>query len=151
MVFRMSQTINQPVSVVFRTVVHVEEFPKWSPQNKRAERLDNGPIGEGSRFLTHVEGFGMVPQVLREFEANRRVRVVPEFRMLSGGHRFIFTDLGGKTRVDHEMEMVPKGIFKLMTPIMRAIGRRNVRIVARALAAYLEQPRAELRAGSGSR
>ena len=149
MIFRMSQTINRPVPDVFQTVIHVEDFPKWSPQNKRAKRLDNGPIGEGSRFLTHVKGFGMVPQVLREFEANRRVRVVPEFRMLSGGHRFIFTDLGSKTRVDHEMEMVPKGIFKLMTPIIGAIGRRNVRKVAKALQAYVEQPEAEMRTGSG--
>lgn len=146
MLFRMSQTINRPAPVVFQTVIHVEDFPKWSPQNKRAKRLDNGPIGEGTRFLTHVKGFGMVPQVLREFEANRRVRVVPEFRMLSGGHRFIFTDLGGKTRVDHEMEMVPKGIFKLMSPMMGAIGRRNVQKVAKALQAYLEKPAA--RAGS---
>lgn len=149
MVFRMSQTINRPVPVVFQTVIHVEDFPKWSPQNKRAERLDDGPIGEGTRFLTHVQGFGMVPQVLREFQVNRRVRVVPEFRMLSGGHRFIFTDLGGKTRVDHEMEMVPKGLFKLMTPMMGAIGRRNVQKVAKALQAYLEQPEPSARSARG--
>lgn len=61
----------------------------------------------------------MVPEELREFELNRRVMVVPNIKQVSGGHRFIFTDLGGgKTRIDHELEMTPKGIFRLLMPIM---------------------------------
>jgi hypothetical protein len=46
--------------------------------------------------------------------------------MFDGGHRWTFTDLGdGSTRIDHELEMRPKGIFKLMGPMMRANGEKN--------------------------
>ena len=147
-VFKTSQVINRPVADVFNTVIHIEEFPKWSPQNTSAKRVTNGEIGEGSRFLMEIKGFGMVPQVLREFQANRRVKIVPEIKMLSGGHRFTFSEEpGNKTRIDHELEMKPKGIYNLMMPMMWFMGKRNLRITEQSLQAYLEgKPRVN---GSG--
>jgi uncharacterized protein YndB with AHSA1/START domain len=139
-VFTMTQVINRPVAEVFNTVIHLEDFPKWSPQNPSAKRVSDGEIGEGSRFLMEIKGFGMVPQVLREFETNRRVRVVPDLKTLSGGHRWTFTpESGNRTRIDHELEMTPKGIYKLMLPMFLFVGRRTVRITAEALRAYLEK------------
>ena len=137
-VFRMTQEINRPMTEVFDTVIHVENFPAWSPQNPSARRVSSGPIGEGSRFVMEIKGFGHVPQELQEFETNRRVRIVPDIPQLAGGHRFKFTDLGGRTRVDHEMEMNPKGFYRLMGPMMWFIGRRNLRITADALKHHLE-------------
>jgi uncharacterized protein YndB with AHSA1/START domain len=138
-VFTMTQVINRPVAEVFNTVIHLEDFPKWSPQNPSAKRVSDGEIGQGSRFLLEIKGFGMVPEVLREFETNRRVRVVPDLKTLSGGHRFTFTpEPGNRTRIDHELEMAPKGIYKLMLPMFLFIGKRTVRITAEALRAYLE-------------
>jgi uncharacterized protein YndB with AHSA1/START domain len=139
-VFTMTQVINRPVAEVFNTVIHLEDFPKWSPQNPSAKRVSDGEIGEGSRFLMEIKGFGMVPQVLREFETNRRVRVVPDLKTLSGGHRWTFTpESGNRTRIDHELEMTPKGIYRLMLPMFLFVGRRTVRITAEALRAYLEK------------
>ena len=141
-VFTMTQVIDRPVAEVFNTVIHLEDFPKWSPQNPSARRVSNGEIGEGSRFLMEIKGFGMVPQVLREFETNRRVRVVPDLKTLSGGHRWTFTaEPGNRTRIDHELEMTPKGIYKLMLPMFLLIGKRTVRVTAGALRDYLENGR----------
>lgn len=139
-VFKLTQTIRRPVDEVFNTVIHLENFPKWSPQNPSARRLDTGEIRNGSRFEMEIKGFGLVPQTLEEFERNRRVRVVPHIKMLKGGHRFLFTNENGTTRIDHELEMTPKGLYVLMLPIMLAIGRRTVRITAKALQMHLESP-----------
>jgi hypothetical protein len=77
--------------------------------NPSGEKLSAGDIGEGTRFRLGIKGFGKVTQELREFETNRRMMVTPLSRMFSGGHRWIFTDLGnGTTRIDHELEMHPK-------------------------------------------
>jgi hypothetical protein len=139
-VFKMTQVIKRPVSDVFNTVIHIEDFPKWSPQNPSAKRLTNGQIGEGSRFMMEIKGFGLVPQVLREFQTNRSVRIVPDLKSLSGGHRFTFTEEpGDRTRIDHEIEMTPKGIYRLMLPMMWFMGKRNLRITAESLQAYLER------------
>jgi uncharacterized protein YndB with AHSA1/START domain len=137
-VFKLTQFIDRPVEEVFNTVIHLEEFPRWSPQNPSARRLSQGEIGEGSRFEMEIKGFGLVPQTLEEFERNARVRVVPHIKQLTGGHRFIFTDLGARTRVDHEMEMTPKGAFVLMLPMMYLLGRRNLKLTTGALKKHLE-------------
>lgn len=137
-VFKLTQFIDRPVEEVFDTVIHLEDFPKWSPQNPTARRVSDGEIQEGSRFEMEIKGFGLVPQTLEEFDRNRQVRVVPHIKQIEGGHRFIFGDLGGKTRVDHEMEMTPKGIYVLMLPVMYLVGKRNLKLTVGALKRYLE-------------
>lgn len=137
-IFKLTQVIDRPVSEVFETVIHLDRFPEWSPQNPSARRLDTGEIGEGSRFEMEIKGFGLVPQELREFELNRRVKVVPNIKQLKGGHRFTFFDEAGRTRIEHEMEMTPKGPYVLMLPMLWVIGKRNLRLTTEALKRYLE-------------
>jgi hypothetical protein len=65
--------------------------------------------------------------------------VVPLISMFEGGHRWIFTDLeNGNTRIDHELEIRPKGIFKLRGPTLRRHGATTVKETAAALEAHLE-------------
>src|SRR5262250_1598051 len=133
-----SQVINKPVEEVFQTVVDVANFPKWNPTTPSARKLTTGEIGEGARFELEIPGFGKVQQELREFERNKRVRLVPSMRFLRGGHRFLFTAQGTATRIDHELEMTPKGLFKILSPFMGMIGAKNLRDTAAALQRYLE-------------
>lgn len=137
--FTMTQTISRPVDEVFATVVRLDEFPRWSPRSPSATKLTPGDIGEGTRFQLGIKGFGKVTNELREFEPDKRVMVAPLSDMLEGGHRWIFSDLGnGTTRIDHEVEMRPKGVFKLMGPILRSNGAKNVKETAAALQRHLE-------------
>src|SRR5438552_18970809 len=117
-VFKRSQVIARPAENVFSAVVDLERFPDWNPTTKSARKLAAGEIGEGTRFELEIKGFGKTIQELHEFELNRRVRLVPEIKLLGGGHRFRFSEVDAKTRVDHELEMVPRGSFKLLTPLI---------------------------------
>jgi uncharacterized protein YndB with AHSA1/START domain len=135
-----TQVVRKPVAEVFASVVNGGDFATWNPTIRASRRLDAGEIREGSRFEWDLRGFGKVVQELQEFERNVRVRIVPHMRQLEGGHRFRFTAQGGSTRVDHELEMNPKGAFRLFAPMMGMIGRKNLRDTARALQAYLEGP-----------
>lgn len=134
-----TQIINAPVEMVFNTVVDGGNFASWNPTIRSSRRLDDGEIGEGASFEWDLRVFGKVVQELKEFERNRRVRIVPHMTRLEGGHRFRFTAQGDATRVDHELEMNPKGAFKLFTPLMGIVGRRNLRDTANALQVHLEQ------------
>jgi uncharacterized protein YndB with AHSA1/START domain len=138
-IVKLSQVIHKPVEEVFRTVVDVASFPKWNPTTPGARKLTSGEVGEGTRFELEIRGFGKVLQELREFERNKRVRLVPDIRFLTGGHRFIFTAEGDRTRIDHELEMTPKGVFWIFAPLMGMMGRKNLRGTANALQAYLER------------
>jgi uncharacterized protein YndB with AHSA1/START domain len=138
-VVKRTQVINKPVDVVFQTVVDVANFPNWNPSTPSARKLSNGEIGNGTRFELEIRGFGKVQQELREFDRNKQVRLVPSMKLLSGGHRFIFTAEGAKTRIDHELEMTPNGVFKIFIPLMGMMGKKNLRDLADSLQRYLER------------
>jgi hypothetical protein len=137
-VLLLTQEIRRPVEAVFDVVVAGGDFASWNPTITASRQLSPGEIGEGTIFEWELRGFGTVRQELTEFAPNRRVRIVPHTRSLGGGHRFSFTDLGDRTRVDHELEMIPKGVFRLMAPLMTMIGRRNLRTTVAALERRLE-------------
>jgi uncharacterized protein YndB with AHSA1/START domain len=135
---RLTQVIGRPVVDVFDAVIEAGTFASWNPTIKSSRQVTPGEIGEGTRFEWELRGFGRVLQELREFERDRRVRIVPDIKSIAGGHRFTFTDLGSRTRVEHELEMTPKGLFKLIAPMMTIMGRRNLRATASALQRHLE-------------
>src|SRR5262245_52200986 len=138
-VIKRIQVIDKPVEQVFETVVNVAHFPKWNPTTPSARKLSPGEIGEGSRFEVEIRGFGKVPQELREFEKNKRVRLVPSMRFLTGGHRFLFTAQGAATRIDHALDMTAKGFFKIFSTFIGMRGAQNPRTTANALQRYLER------------
>jgi hypothetical protein len=135
-VVKRTQVINKPVDVVFQTVVDVANFPNWNPGTPSARKLSNGEIGNGTRFELEIRGLGKVQQELREFDRNK---LVPNSKLMSGGHRFVFTAEGAKTRIDHELEMTPKGVFKIFIPLMGMMGKKNLLDLANALQRYLER------------
>jgi hypothetical protein len=141
-VIRATQVINRPVDVVFDTVADASSFHRWNPTITHARKVSEGEPRLGSTFEWQLRGFGTVVQELGEFERNRRIRIVPHIRGLRGGHRFAFTDQGASTRIDHELEMRPSGWFRLLTPLLGVIGRRNLRDTMRALK---PAPRGKLR------
>ena len=135
----MSQTIRAPVDRVFQIAVQLDEFPAWSPHNSWARKLTEDEVGKRTRFEMGIKGFGKITNELREFEPNRRVIVAPIIRMLSGGHRWLLTDLGGHTTlIDHKLELDARGIFLPMQPLLRANGKKTIRVTAAALAQNLE-------------
>ena len=136
---KLTQVIRKPVEEVFRTVIDVANFPRWNPTTPSARKLTAGATGEGTQFELEIKGFGKVLQELQEFRPNQQVRIVPHFKVLTGGHRFIFTSDRNGTRVDHELEMTPKGVFKIFIPIMGMMGKKNLRDTANALQRYLER------------
>jgi uncharacterized protein YndB with AHSA1/START domain len=137
-VLRLSQTISRPVEDVFGTLSAAGDFASWNPTIKASRQLTAGDVGDGSQFEWDLRGFGTVRQELQEFERDHRLRLVPQMKSLAGGHRFTLTDLGQETRVDHELEMTPRGLFKLFSPIMGVIGRKNLKDTANALKSHLE-------------
>jgi uncharacterized protein YndB with AHSA1/START domain len=137
---RLTQVIARPVHEVFSVVIDGGAFASWNPTIRSSRKISPGEIGPGSEFEWDLRGFGAVRQCLEEFEPDRRVLIVPEMQSVSGGHRFTLTDLGTETRVDHELEMTPKGAFLLLAPVIWFTGRRNLRATAAALKRRVEQP-----------
>jgi uncharacterized protein YndB with AHSA1/START domain len=139
-IIRRTQLIGRPVADVFDVVVDGGHFSEWNPTIRRSRRLDDGPIEDGSTFEWDLRGFGKIVQELQEFDRDKRVRIVPHHKSLEGGHRFVFRSEGpGTTRVDHELQMNAKGAFRVFTPMMGLIGRKNLHDTAAALERHLNR------------
>jgi uncharacterized protein YndB with AHSA1/START domain len=138
-VLTRSQVIGRPIDEVFDVIVDAGKFAAWNPTIRASRQLDDGEIGEGTRFEWDLRGFGKVVQELQDFDRPTQVRIVPHIKMLVGGHRFRLTAQGDATRVDHELEMRPRGLSKLLAPMVGTIGRKNLRDTANALQAHLER------------
>ena len=134
-----TQFIKKPVDEVFAVVADGASWADWNPTVRASRRLDAGPIGNGARFEWELRGVGKVVQEFQEFEPNRRVRILSHVKMVEGGHRFCFSAQGEGTRIDHELEIRPKGVFLLFAPMMGLIGRKDLRDTANALQAHLER------------
>jgi uncharacterized protein YndB with AHSA1/START domain len=135
---KQSQVIRAPIDKVFATIVDGGGSASWNPTIRGSRRLDELPPGNGVRFEWDLRGFGKVVQELQEFERPSRVRIVPHIKRLEGGHRFRLSSEADGTRIEHELEMRPKGTFVLLAPMMGMIGRKNLRDTANALQAHLE-------------
>ena len=134
-----TQFIKKPVDEVFAVVANGASWADWNPTVRASRRLDAGPIGNGARFEWELRGVGKVVQEFQEFEPNTRVRFVTHVKTMKGGHLFRFSTQGEQTRIDHEVEIRPKGVFLLFAPMMGLIGRKDLRDTANALQAHLER------------
>ena len=136
---KLTQVIDRTIGEVFSTIIDVANFPRWNPTTPNARKLTPGGTGEGTQFELEIKGLGKVLQELREFRPNKQVRLVSNMKMVAGGHRFILTAEGNQTRIDHELEMTPKGVFKIFIPLIGMMGKKNLRDTANALQRYLER------------
>ena len=134
-VITRSQVINVPIEAVFDAIVDGGNIASWNPTIRSSRRLDDRPPGDGARFEWNLSGLGAVVMELEEFRRPDRVRI----KAPTGGHRFALTAQGRSTRVDHELEIRPKGAMIVMAPIMGLIGRKNLKDTTNALRAHLEK------------
>lgn len=139
-ILKLTQVIERPAGEVFAAIVDLERFPMWNPTTKHARKLSQGDPGEGTTFELEIRGFGKTLQELRNFERNRRVTLVPHIKVMGGGHTFVLTPEDGRTRVDHELEMSPRGAFKVLGPLIAMMGKRNLHATADALKRWVERP-----------
>ena len=134
----LTQTIARPVADVFAIITDITTFPDWNPTTVSAVKITDGPIGEGTRYRMAIRGFSEQELELQEFEDQRHVRLVPFSKMVGGGHRFALRSQGGGTRIDHELVMELKGVYRVMQPFLGPLSRKNLNETATALKRYLE-------------
>lgn len=137
-VITRTQVINKPVEEVFDLLADAGSYAKWNPTIRSSRWLDGQPHGNGARFEWGLRGLGMVVQELGEFKPHVQLRIVTDLKPVKGGHRFRLTANGDATRIDHELEITPNGIFRLFAPMLVMNGRKNLRDTANAINNHFE-------------
>ena len=137
-------TIDAPVDEVFDLVADERNEPRYNPRIVRAEKLSDGPVGRGTRFVAQPKGMGakgrMTLEVL-EYDRPHRLHnmVRSSYLQVDGTLTFEEADGGSRLRWDWDMGLV--GPMRVMSPVLAVIGPRWERRNWVGLKQYLESGR----------
>jgi Polyketide cyclase / dehydrase and lipid transport len=133
--------IERPVDEVFDFVADARNEPRYNPRMLRAEKLTPGPVGLGTRFRDEFKSVGRPAEVTIEVVGYERPRRLTDSIHLStmeirGG--LAFDPVPAGTRMRWSWELMPRGVFRLMTPVVAHIGRRQERRIWAGLKRVME-------------
>ncbi|MFC4786426.1 SRPBCC family protein [Nocardioides sp. MAHUQ-72] len=137
-------TIDAPVAEVFDLVADERNEPRYNPRILRAEKVGDGPVGRGTRFVAQPKGMGargrMTVEVL-EYDRPHRLRNVVRSSYLEVDGTLTFDEVDGGTRLSWDWDMGLVGATRVMTPVLAVIGPRWERRNWVALKEYVESGR----------
>src|SRR6478672_7103777 len=107
---------------VFAYVADFANSQEWDPGVATAERLDEGPVGPGSRFRLGVRlgpRVGTMDYRISVFEPPTRVVLVGSGSGVSAVDDIRFESLDASTRVDYTADIRLEGVRRLIQPFLR--------------------------------
>jgi uncharacterized protein YndB with AHSA1/START domain len=125
-------TIAAPVSEVFDMVADERNEPRYNPRIVRAEKVTDGPVGRGARFVAEPKSMGdkgeMTLEILEYTRPHRLHNVVRSSYMQVDG-TLTFQEVDGGTRLSWDWNMGLVGPMRVLSPVLAIIGpsweRRN--------------------------
>ena len=120
--------IDRPAEEVFDFVADERNEPRYNPKMRRAELISDGPIGVGTRFEAETVSMGRAVEMVIEFTGFERPRRIEETVHMSsmdlqGG--LTFDPVPGGTRMRWAWNVQPRGVLKVMGPLVARMGRRQ--------------------------
>jgi uncharacterized membrane protein len=138
-----SVVIARPVPEVFAYVADHENLPAWTVGVKTSRRLTGGRPASGARYRVVGRLLGRSVESSYEitgFEPGRGFEGTMTSPMFGFCEQYRFESDGDATRVSMTATVEPRGVFRLLTPIMTAGVRRQVRADHHRLKTLLEHP-----------
>lgn len=142
-------TIERPLEEVFDFVADESNEPKYNPRMTRADKITNGPIRAGTQFNSVMTGVGGAAEMTIEFTEFDRPRRITEKVHLSNMDIqgcLVFEPVPAGTRMKWTWDLEPRGVTRLLGPLVRRIGDRQEREIWTSLKQYMES-----RSGSGGK
>ncbi|HLI51840.1 MAG TPA: SRPBCC family protein [Thermomicrobiaceae bacterium] len=134
-------SIRRPVEEVFDCVVDERNEPNFNAQIVRVEKTSTGPVGPGTQFQAETKTMGGTATMTIEITAYER-----PYRFASSTH-LSSMDIRGTltldpipegTRMRWHWEVRPRGIYRLLTPVIAHKGARREEAIWAGLKHYLE-------------
>jgi carbon monoxide dehydrogenase subunit G len=116
-------TVTRPIDESFAYVADFATTAEWDPGIAQARRVDDGPIGLGSRFAVVAVFNGRRLDLIYEivaYEPPERIVLRGEGKGFRGVDEITLTTEGNaQTRIDYVADIELTGIAKLAVPFMK--------------------------------
>ena len=135
--------IGRPVEEVFDFVADERNEPRYNGQMRLAEKISEGPIGLGTQYRAEVvSGRQVVPMVIEVtgFERPRMLASTTRMSAMDVRYALTFDPVSQGTRMRWVGDVQPKGMLRLMAPVVGWMGRRQERRIWTSLKHLLEGP-----------
>jgi uncharacterized protein YndB with AHSA1/START domain len=146
--FELTRTIRADIADVFARLADIDGYNDWMPNRdsilRRTRQTSPGPAAVGTTFLDDTR-YGLTPGEIAQFEPphglvyhwwdrSKRGRL-----HLEGWPAYRLEALdGGSTLVRHSARVHTHGIYRLATPVLRRIAKKERGVILAALAASFE-------------
>lgn len=133
--------INRAVEEVFDFVADERNEPRYNPRMLCAEKISPGPIGVGTSF--HAEtatrrGSAEMTIEVTAYERPRRLASSSHVGTMDIHGTLAFDPVPEGTRMHWEWHVMPRGLLKLMSPLIGRMGRRQEERIWASLKRFLE-------------
>ena len=142
--------INRPVEEVFDFVADERNEPRYNPRMLSSELLSPGPVGLGSRFRAVMGSGPRRTTMTTEFTGYqwpRRLALRSHLSAMEIHGSLTFDPVPGGTRMRWSWEVAPRGLLKLVSPLVVRVGARQERAIWTGLKRLLEAKEAPTSAG----
>ena len=120
--------IRRPVEDVFDFVADERNEPRFNPRMLRVEKLTEGPIATGTRFRADMKTRSRPSQMTIEYTAYERPNRLASTTQLSSmtiAGSLAFSSAPQGTRLCWDWDLKPRGLLRLLAPIIAVVGRRQ--------------------------
>lgn len=122
-------TINRPVDEVFDFVAEPSNEPRYHLEVREVLRPKRGPIGLGTAFEWEIKFLGTKTYAgqVTAFEPNRFIELTTLEGVIQPKLTHTFQADGDRTTYTRRIRFEPKGIFKVMEPLIKRMPSPNAR------------------------
>lgn len=132
--------IAAPAETVFDYVTDVRREREWNPQLRAAEKLTPGPVGAGTRYRVRF-GRGVGTAIIENtgFDRPRSWSGVSTARRLTVRFRGQVTPIPAGCQLAVHTELQPRGVLRVLAPLLRRVMRRSWEQDLRAIKMIIER------------
>ena len=118
-------TIKAPIGLVFAFLADARNEPKWLPGATNVVLESDEPVGMGSIFRGQYARAGTVTLQLTRFGPPNQLTIHGEGAHLAFDDEIELAFRDGQTDLRAVMRTQPKGVFRVLAPVMGRIIRRQ--------------------------
>jgi uncharacterized protein YndB with AHSA1/START domain len=110
--------IEARIDRVFDYVADARNEPDWLPGAEKVEKTTPGDVGLGTRFEGTYARAGRVSLEIVTYERPTRLTFRAESRIVNFDDEIVLAEVDGTTQLRAHMSASPRGVMRLMSPLM---------------------------------